>query len=218
MPYYGYSDPDIWSTFTWTERYPSDSELRSYFQHVDDVWDLSKDTSLRTRVVEARFRDNGWVVKTDSGGSYRSKWLIAATGTSLNHTFQNSKAWRSSRAKFIIAHFGRRNLLVPLGSKLYRRQPRSPQVSPSSSGLPTLLYRCAKERSQRTKSTPTKHISHTFSEPVEQRGPVYLSLTQAARCLTILPRLGELRGRSSGREEVFTAILFFDVRTYHDFC
>ena len=82
MPYYGFSDPAIWSTFTWTERYPGGPELRSYFQHVDSVWDLSKDISLHTRVVEARFRDNGWDVKTNTGDTYRSKWLVAAAGTS----------------------------------------------------------------------------------------------------------------------------------------
>jgi cation diffusion facilitator CzcD-associated flavoprotein CzcO len=82
MPYYGYSDPAIWSTFVWTERYPSGFELRSYFQHVDSVWNLSKDISLHTRVVEARFRENGWDVTTDNGDTYRSKWLIAAAGTS----------------------------------------------------------------------------------------------------------------------------------------
>lgn len=82
MPYYGFSDPAIWSTFTWTERYPGGPELRSYFQHVDSVWDLSKDISLHTRVVDARFRDNGWEVKTDTGDTYRSKWLITAAGTS----------------------------------------------------------------------------------------------------------------------------------------
>lgn len=82
MPYYGYSDPDIWSTWIWTERYPSDSELRAYFRHVDDIWDLSKDVELRTRVVDAHFRDSGWDVKTEGGGQYRCKWFIAATGTS----------------------------------------------------------------------------------------------------------------------------------------
>lgn len=82
MPYYGYSDPDIWSTWLWTERYPGDAELRAYFQHVDNVWDLSKDIELRTRVVEAKFRDAGWDVKTEAGRDYRSKWFIAATGTS----------------------------------------------------------------------------------------------------------------------------------------
>ena len=82
MPYYGYSDPAIWETFYWTERYPSDTELRSYFHHAADVWDLWKDVSFRTRVVEARFSDGGWDVKTDNGDLYRCKWLIAATGTS----------------------------------------------------------------------------------------------------------------------------------------
>lgn len=82
FPYYGYSDPNIWSTFTWTERYPSYKEIRRYFEHVDKVWDLSKDISLNTRVVEARFRDNGWDITTSAGDTHRSRWFIAATGTS----------------------------------------------------------------------------------------------------------------------------------------
>ena len=82
MPYYGFSDPAIWSTFNWTERYPADTELRGYFQHVDKVWDLSRDVLLNTRVVDARFRDNGWDVATAGGETFRSRWFIAATGTS----------------------------------------------------------------------------------------------------------------------------------------
>ncbi|KAF2486985.1 hypothetical protein BDY17DRAFT_288105 [Neohortaea acidophila] len=82
MPYYGFSDPDVWSTFTWTERYPCDTELRKYFQHVVKVWDLEKDIHLRTRVVEANYSNGGWRVKTDAGDHWSCKWLIAATGTS----------------------------------------------------------------------------------------------------------------------------------------
>ena len=28
VPYYGFSDPAIWSTWTWDERFPSDERLR----------------------------------------------------------------------------------------------------------------------------------------------------------------------------------------------
>lgn len=51
--YYGFSDPAIWSTWKWTERFPLYIELRSYFDHVADVWDLCKDVELDTKVVES---------------------------------------------------------------------------------------------------------------------------------------------------------------------
>ena len=89
MPYYGYSDPAIWGTFQWSERFPSHYELRDYFQHVAKVWDLHRDVVLRTRVYEARYEDGRWRVKTAVGrtsepaGEWSCKWLIAATGTSF---------------------------------------------------------------------------------------------------------------------------------------
>lgn len=83
FPYYGFSDPAIWSTFIWKERFPDADALRGYFQHVDKVWDLSKDVILNTRVTEAKYFENGWTLKTSDGQVYRSKWFIPATGTSF---------------------------------------------------------------------------------------------------------------------------------------
>lgn len=89
MPYYGFSDPEIWSTWSWTERFPSHYQLRAYFEHVANTWDLWKDIELRTRVTEARWVGNRWHVKTEGGDEYVAKWLIAATGTSARpHTPQ----------------------------------------------------------------------------------------------------------------------------------
>ena len=97
MPYYGYSDPAIWNTWTWKERYPGDSELRAYFRHVDKVWDLSKDISLRTRVTEAKWEDGKWSVKTADGDTYRAKWFVAATGTSFKQYIPTFKGIRDFR-------------------------------------------------------------------------------------------------------------------------
>lgn len=86
FPYYGFSDPAIWSTFQWTERFPSDKELRRYFQHVASVWDLHSDIELNTRVTEARYQAdlNRWALKTaESDVTWHCQWLIAATGTSF---------------------------------------------------------------------------------------------------------------------------------------
>ena len=85
LPYYGYSDPAIWSTWNWTERFPAYKELRDYFKHVDNIWGLSQDVVLNTRVMEARWQEDGgaWLLQTSDGQHWRCKWFIAATGTSF---------------------------------------------------------------------------------------------------------------------------------------
>ncbi len=89
MPYYGYSDPDIWSTWVWKDRFPNASELLRYFRHVAKVWDLSKDIELGVTIISATFEQgeaNGqphWVCKTAAGDTYRSRFLVCGTGTSF---------------------------------------------------------------------------------------------------------------------------------------
>ena len=85
LPYYGFSDPKIWSTWNWTERYPDHHQLRDYFDHVAKVWDLNKDCVFNTQVIETRWNEDEkkWLIKTKEGQEYRAKWLISATGTSF---------------------------------------------------------------------------------------------------------------------------------------
>lgn len=85
LPYYGFSDPAIWSTWNWTERFPSYKELRSYFAHVDKVWGLSQDVLCNTRVNHVEWEDssNTWLISTVDGQKFRSTWALAATGTSF---------------------------------------------------------------------------------------------------------------------------------------
>lgn len=102
FPYYGFSDPAIWSTFNWIERFPSDSELRRYFEHAAEVWGLKRDIELETTVKSCEFQaghhgaESSWTVRTVQGGSYRCKWLVAATGTSFK---QYMPEWKG-REKF----------------------------------------------------------------------------------------------------------------------
>ena len=85
FPYYGFSDPAIWGTFQWKERFPSDTELRAYFQHAADVWDLHRDVKLNTRITAAVYDESRarWTATTSEGDVFDCKWLIAATGTSF---------------------------------------------------------------------------------------------------------------------------------------
>jgi cation diffusion facilitator CzcD-associated flavoprotein CzcO len=97
FPYYGFSDPAVWSTFTWTERFPSDSELRQYFEHAADVWDLKRDMEFETTVKSCEYQegvdgsDSHWIVKTSTGKGYKCKSLVAATGTSFK---QHIPEWK----------------------------------------------------------------------------------------------------------------------------
>ncbi|KAK1999226.1 cyclopentanone 1,2-monooxygenase [Colletotrichum falcatum] len=115
MPYYQLSLREVWKDWTWTERFPGHEELRSYFRHVDKVLDISKDASYNTTVVGADFDADTarWTVKTDTGRSITSRFLIAATGSSYKRyepsfagkgsfggTVVHSAAWPESGVDF----------------------------------------------------------------------------------------------------------------------
>ena len=82
VPNYEYSMPEIWQDWNWTERFPGREELVAYFDHVDSVWDLSKDIDLNTRINSAHFDDDAhvWHLGTDDGRAYDCQWLIMCTG------------------------------------------------------------------------------------------------------------------------------------------
>ncbi|MEQ8860452.1 MAG: NAD(P)/FAD-dependent oxidoreductase [Pseudomonadales bacterium] len=82
VPNYEYSMESVWRDWNWTERFPSWAELRSYFHHVDDTLDLSRDVRLNTRVSAARFdaERNEWLIDSDDGRRTRARFLIACTG------------------------------------------------------------------------------------------------------------------------------------------
>ena len=82
VPNYEYSMPEIWEGWNWAERFPGREELVSYFDHVDSVWDLSRDIDLNTRINSAHFDDGArrWRLGSDDGRSYDCQWLLMCTG------------------------------------------------------------------------------------------------------------------------------------------
>lgn len=82
-PYYGLSIPEIYQSWSYTERFPDHVELRKYFAHVDKTLDLAKDTCFNTVVTGANFDKYHatWTVRTGAGGTVRCKYLILATGS-----------------------------------------------------------------------------------------------------------------------------------------
>lgn len=82
IPFYEFSDPEIWSEWHWSERYPGQPELSRYFEFVDSKWDLSKDISFGSKVDEARFDEisNQWTIKTERGETATARFLLPSMG------------------------------------------------------------------------------------------------------------------------------------------
>ncbi|KAL1301880.1 hypothetical protein AAFC00_006061 [Neodothiora populina] len=93
VPIYEYSIEKVWKDWTWSEKYPGHEELRKYFEHVEKILDVKKDTAFDTRVVGAQFdNDTGrWVVKTEDGRTAYAKYLINAVGFAAKRHFPDWK-------------------------------------------------------------------------------------------------------------------------------
>ena len=86
-PMYQFSDEKLWQDWNFSELYPDWSEVRSYFQHVDEKLDLSKDVSYNTKVRAARFDEGArrWLVTAENTASGTSReisarYLLLCTG------------------------------------------------------------------------------------------------------------------------------------------
>ena len=67
----------------WSERYPEQSEIQAYLEHVTDWLDLRRDILFSTRVIDASFDEEKkvWEVRTDSGDVVTARFFISAAGT-----------------------------------------------------------------------------------------------------------------------------------------
>ncbi|KAI3608203.1 cyclohexanone monooxygenase [Moniliophthora roreri] len=68
-PLYEFAFEELWKDWNWTERFPGVAELRSYFQYVEQKWDVKKDVYFNNRVVGATWltENHRWRVTTDNG-------------------------------------------------------------------------------------------------------------------------------------------------------
>jgi cation diffusion facilitator CzcD-associated flavoprotein CzcO len=88
-PEYQFTANETFEGWNWSQRYPGRDELRRYFDHVDRVWDISKDVSFNSRVTSAHWDKDAkqWVAEVrvvQVGGSSkvtaRSKYIMLCTG------------------------------------------------------------------------------------------------------------------------------------------
>jgi cyclohexanone monooxygenase len=80
---YCYSfDAKLYREWKWTERYPRETEIRSYLEHVADRFDLRKNLILSTTVTAAHFNEktSRWDVETDKGDRFSTKFIVTGLG------------------------------------------------------------------------------------------------------------------------------------------
>lgn len=82
VPGYELSNPSLWEKWRWQERFPSQPELLSYFEHVDKEFSLSKDCVFNARVTSAEFlqENKEWLVRTQDNRVVRTRYLVPAVG------------------------------------------------------------------------------------------------------------------------------------------
>jgi cation diffusion facilitator CzcD-associated flavoprotein CzcO len=85
MPFYSLDIPEVWESWTWSERFPGFAELQEYFEHAAKVLDLKKDIEFNTEVVSAEYQQQTgrWVVKTRDGRTATCTYLVNCVGTSF---------------------------------------------------------------------------------------------------------------------------------------
>jgi cation diffusion facilitator CzcD-associated flavoprotein CzcO len=80
---YCYSfDEKLWQEWEWSERYPQQAEVLTYFDHVAERFDLRRDITFNTRVTAATYDQgaNTWTVRTDTGVEVTARYLITGVG------------------------------------------------------------------------------------------------------------------------------------------
>ena len=73
---------ELLQDWNWSGKYPEQSEILTYLNHVADRFDLRRDIRLNTRVTSAKFLEdaNYWQVETDQGDHVTARFLITGIG------------------------------------------------------------------------------------------------------------------------------------------
>jgi cyclohexanone monooxygenase len=80
---YSYSfSAELEQEWEWTERYPTQPEILRYLNHVADRFELRPLIQFETRVTSVAYDEvtGRWSVRTDQGGEFSGRFVIAATG------------------------------------------------------------------------------------------------------------------------------------------
>ncbi|KAI1135160.1 hypothetical protein F5Y05DRAFT_183751 [Hypoxylon sp. FL0543] len=89
IPTYSLNIPEVYQTWTWSERYPGEQEFKAYFRHLDNVLGMSKDVIYGEKVIKAAFDAaiDGWQIETDRGTTFTARFFCPCLGfASKNYT------------------------------------------------------------------------------------------------------------------------------------
>ena len=82
IPHYEFSDPELFTEWSWTQRFPGSAELRSYFHYVAEKWNLRKDTVFSTLVTGAVWSETSsrWTIYTNTDTIYSCQFFLPNIG------------------------------------------------------------------------------------------------------------------------------------------
>ena len=82
VPIYEYSIPEVWKSWTWSERFPGWKELRAYFQHVCDTLKLWPMMRMGSRVTGANYEQEAqqWRLQLNGEDTITTRFLLPAIG------------------------------------------------------------------------------------------------------------------------------------------
>ena len=82
VPIYEYSIPEVWKSWTWSERFPGWKELRAYFQHVCDTLKLWPMMRMGSRVTGANYEQAAqqWRLQLNGEETVTTRFLLPAIG------------------------------------------------------------------------------------------------------------------------------------------
>ena len=88
-PEYAYGIPEVYNTWTWTEQYPGEKELKRYFKHVDKVLNISKDVLYEHKVVSAGFDPSidKWHLVCENGKRITARFFLGCLGFAAKRYF-----------------------------------------------------------------------------------------------------------------------------------
>ena len=103
-PFYQLSIPEVYNTWTFSQRFPDHHELRRYIAHIDETLGLRRDVSLNERVCGCTWDSEGaeWTIRTATGITAKARWLVLATG--LLHRPNNPSWPEKDKYKGVLQH------------------------------------------------------------------------------------------------------------------
>lgn len=101
VPQYEFSLPELWSEWTWKERFPDWKQLQAYFAYMADKLDLRRDTQFNTTVTQATYNANRWTVLTTTGDVFRVKYLLLNVGFAAKRYIPDFKGLDSFKGTWL---------------------------------------------------------------------------------------------------------------------